>query len=180
MRLLKALPGILGPLLAVLAGMALLLRAADYLPTLWLRQVLPEVERFASVRELEARLGTKLLLPAYFPEYLAWPPARIELYHWPGLEVRIFISGREHQQTQLIIYQLLSAEVALPADPGLVLAEKNIEIRGQRAQLAWIRNRAGQNWCRLGWQGAQGRMVLLTKLPAAELVRIAQSMRAQQ
>lgn len=177
MRLLKDLPGIIGPLLAILAGMALLLRAADYLPSLWLREVLPEVERFQSPRELEAKLGTKLLLPAYFPDYLAWPPSRIELYHWPGLEVRMFIISREDQQTRLMIYQLLSDEVALPADPGLVLAEKNIDIRGRRAQLAWIRDRAGQRWCRLGWQAAQGRMVLLAKLPPGELVRIAQSMR---
>jgi len=177
MKLLRHLPGIIAPLLALLAGTTLLLRAVDYLPALWLREVLPEVERFHSPRELEARLGTKLLLPAYFPDYLAWPPARSELYYWPGLEVRIFIDSRDSRETQLIIYQLLADELALPADPGLVLAEKNIFIHGAGAKLAWIRDGAGQRWYRLAWRTAQARLVLLAKLPPGELVRIAQSMR---
>src|SRR5947209_1967239 len=81
--------------LALVAGAAAAaLRGLDRLPDLLGE---PAAGRpFTSVVAVERRVGARLLLPAYFPDTLQWPAARIRVIgHRPALVVLAFAARSE-------------------------------------------------------------------------------------
>ncbi len=70
-RLLASFAWILG---ATVAGVA----ALGAVPG-WLAGESGAVRRAATIQEAERRLGARVLVPGYFPERLAWPPAEIRV-----------------------------------------------------------------------------------------------------
>jgi hypothetical protein len=69
---------VLVPFVLVFAAAALLLRAADCAPAA-LGGEPRGLRRFETLQDVERATGVRVRLPAYFPDTLGWPPARIRL-----------------------------------------------------------------------------------------------------
>jgi len=89
------------------------LRVADWMPALAGGE--PRgARRFESVQDLERATGVRVLLPAYFPDTLGWPPARVRLAlaHPPVASVRFI--GRRAGGAELTVSQTLGGPGAIP------------------------------------------------------------------
>ena len=104
---------VLAPVLVV--GMAaLLLYGLDMLPA-YLPGFAPAVTEYNSVEEASSQLGFNIVVPVYFPSYLAWPPEKIlgQLKPFPLVQMS-FLSSDHHDEI-LLIYQSVSESRDLPA-----------------------------------------------------------------
>ena len=64
------------------------------------------LREYASITAAEAGLGFDIAVPAYFPNYLTWPPAHIEGQIEPVTFSRLtFVSSRGNEE-MLVIYQI--------------------------------------------------------------------------
>lgn len=102
---------------------ALLLRVADAVVPGWLGEP-RAVIRYESVQSAERDLGTRLMIPAVFPDRLSWPP--IEVLHTPGADrpVRMTFRSASTGDVVCVIAQTLDGTAALP--PGM-LVEGNLD-----------------------------------------------------
>jgi hypothetical protein len=129
-----------------------------------------------SIQEAEARLGQRILLPAFQPARLGWPPAEIRTAGGRHGSVRLRLSPREGAPVELV----QATEAGRPIDPALladrhVLAERRTRIGALPASLATV-TLDGTVWQELAFD-VDGRAVLLrTRGDLDELYRIAHSL----
>jgi hypothetical protein len=130
----------------------------------------------ASIQEAEARLGARILLPAFQPARLGWPPADIRTAGGRRGSVRIRLSPREGAPLEL----LQSVDAGRPIAPALladrnVLSERPTRIGDVDATIASVAV-DGAVWQELGFE-VDGRPVLLrSRGDVDELYRIAHSL----
>lgn len=129
-----------------------------------------------SIQEAEARLGARILLPAYQPARLGWPPAEIRTAGGRRGSVRLRLAPREGAPIELV--QATEAgraiDAALLADRN-VLSERRTRIGNLPATLASV-TLEGTVWQELSFD-VDGRAVLLrTRGDLDELYRIAHSL----
>lgn len=99
--------------LIVSGGMAAVLRAVDALPGILLGE--PRgIVRHASVEAAEKTLGTKVLLPAYFPDSLRWPPSSVRSGRVPAPGLGLQFTGREGGRERLFVFETLPAGSEFP------------------------------------------------------------------
>jgi hypothetical protein len=116
-------------LLLVLALAAALLRGLDVLP-----QELGEPaggRPFGSIAEVERRLGERLARPAYFPESLAWPPARLRVGGQRPATVVMGFTARSGGAERLLLGQTIGGAAEMPArlwSPGWVLEAAEVRL----------------------------------------------------
>ena len=96
---------------------AVLLRVADAVVPGWLGEPRASV-RYASVPAAERDLGTRLMLPAVFPDHLVWPPREVLLTPGAGRPVRLMFDDTTGSRIACIIAQTLDGTTDLP--PGLL------------------------------------------------------------
>jgi hypothetical protein len=129
-----------------------------------------------SIQEAEARLGARILLPAFQPARLGWPPAEIRTAGGRRGSVRIRLAPSEGAPVELV----QSTEAGRPIAPALladrnVLAERRTQIGTAPASLATV-TLDGTVWQELAFD-VDGRAVLLrTRGDLGELYRIAHSL----
>lgn len=86
-RMLASLVWVLGATAATIA----VLGAAPR----WISGESRAVRGAATIQEAERRLGARVLVPGYFPDHLAWPPAEIHVAGGRRGSVRLAIASRE-------------------------------------------------------------------------------------
>lgn len=163
---------------SVLAGVGL--RALDALPAL-LRGEGPGVVRVDSVEAAERLFGGPLVLPAFFPDTLAWPPSAIRVRTTPPVAVVLVFTGRDGRTARLWL-----CEVRGPAPPpdllpaGRSLHRVTLEVPGApgaAAVLERVQVADGSVSHDLVWRQDSGTIVLRYAGAADELVAIAHSLR---
>ena len=139
--------------------------------------------RYGSVEEVERRLGARLLLPAYFPETLEWPPATIRLLAGPPPSVVLSFAGRKGSGQRLVIYYQISGGAGPilpePLPPGQVLHTTTVSLQGSEGELSRIASEDGEIWHALSWEKEGRRIALRFKGPLGELLKMARSMGRQ-
>ncbi len=100
----RELARMIGKLVLVLGGTALALSVLNQIPALIGGEPVGVI-RLGSVAAAERRLGVRLLVPGYFPETLAWPPAKIEMVTTPEPTVLLTITDRSRTRVMVLIGQ---------------------------------------------------------------------------
>jgi hypothetical protein len=161
----------------VTAAAALVLAAVGSLPARFGGDT-REVRRAASLEDAERRLGARLLLPAYFPERLEWPPAQVRVAGGKGGSAALLFRSRGVRDDQPV--ELLQASSPAGAiDPELlgdrrVRGSSRTTVGSRPASIAEVL-RDGWTWRELSFE-VDGRSVLLrSKGDVDELYRMARS-----
>ena len=172
----KTLRGLL--LMLLLAGMAAaLLAAADRLPSLMQKGF---VRKYGSIEEAKQSLGLdNVLIPAYFPEGITWPPSLILAQKRPYSAAVMEFKKVGAEETALIVIQSSSAgsdrqlqRIAL----SQLKEETRYRLKGEMVLLQVGTCDNGMSCSRMTWQdNGLHHTVLLLSTPF-ELIRIAESM----
>ncbi len=176
--LLREVARLLIPWLAVMAAAAGALRFLNTLPSL-LRADIPSEKRLLStVEEGEREVELKLLLPAYFPDYLAWPPVRIEASPHPFQGLTLYFNSRTDLTLLLILQQVMGDD--LPPSPELMPELSGVEVRlvqvaRRPARLSSGLDKQGERWRELLWWADDRFIRLLGRLEERDLFRMARS-----
>jgi len=177
MRFLKEMPGIIFPILLVtmLAGIGLKLLGA--VPS-YIRGG-PPVESYATLEEAELALRMDILLPAYFPDYIRWPPAAITAQKEPGVMVSLLFLTRDGSRKAMWVHEIMPPSLDLEAsipEPKQVWRRTTVTMNGEEGWLLLGRDEEGYPSNQLRWPARGGFFIVTTIYPEEELVRIAQSM----
>ncbi|HEY3359002.1 MAG TPA: hypothetical protein VGQ83_37475, partial [Polyangia bacterium] len=124
-----------------------------------------------TMQEAEEVLGARLLLPAYFPDALAWPPRLLTAGRRPAPWVSMEVPRRDGTGG-LIIAQAIGAEPPAPRPAGRVVRRAGVAVGDGTARLEV---RAGT--AELRWQRGARRLLLAGPEAPETLVRIATAMR---
>ena len=156
------------------------LRIVDGLPA-WLSGEPRSVQAYDTVDELERVVRTRLLLPAFFPETLQWPPVRVLRSAGTGRPTLVAFLGRASGRERVILCQTLEGDAPIPARllaPGAVLEQRGVEVGPSPATLRRVRDTRGTVWTELTWV-EQSRRILIRVVPEmsdTELMRLARSL----
>jgi hypothetical protein len=164
--------------LAVVAAAALALKAADRLPAL-LSGTPPGVRVFPSVGDAERALRARIWLPAYYPDSLAWPPARVEAWAGPPTVVALRIHGRATPRERLVVVQSFDASASVPPQllpPGEVLTTAEVVVGKRPATVVRLVVPGGEVVHDVRWVHGDRRIVLRYHGPVEDLLLIAESL----
>jgi hypothetical protein len=167
-------------LAVVLALVAAGLRLLDLLPQ---RLAEPRGGRpFADVGSVERRLGERLALPAYFPQTLRWPAARIRVAGARPALVVLAFEGSGAAGERLWLAQSVGG-VEEPAaglwPEGVLLEAQGVSLRDGTGTLERLLAPDGRIWQQLRWE-RWGRLLLLRSLGSPEeLLLLARSVRKE-
>jgi hypothetical protein len=134
------------------------------------------VARVASLDAAEKLLGARVLLPAYFPDRLAWPPAEVRVAGGRGGAVALAFDARGGGRT-FELFQAVEDGDDVPEDllgERSVLREGRTTVGSLPARLATV-VAGGATWQELSWR-VGGRALVLRGPPGdPDLFRIAHS-----
>lgn len=135
---------------------------------------------YASVEEAEAALGLRIPMPAYFPEFLGWPPAEVTATRDQALVVTLVFLLRRSGEPALIVHEILRAEneevPELPLlQPERPIREVRVPIGGVSGALRTGTDREGRRWSRLTWRAEDRDMILIANFPEQTLLTMARS-----
>jgi hypothetical protein len=144
----------------------------------------PDEIAFASVAELERAAGERLILPAYFPESLNWPPIAIRAAGGRRPTAALLtVTGRTDGQPRLLLAQTLGGGGALPArlEPGgTVQGEEPVALPGAPdARLLRVLGADGEIWYEARWQRGGRAVLVRLRGSRAELLAMAASARKE-
>jgi len=157
---------------------AALLRVADHVPG-WLMGEPRALRSYDSVDALERELRTRLLLPAFFPETLQWPPARVLLSAGDGQPTRVEFRDTRTGRVRVVICQTIRHDAPIPPrllPEGEITDRRRVDLSGVPAELS-VAQRGDQRWMDLSLV-VQDRRVVVRGYPEtdeAELIRLARS-----
>jgi hypothetical protein len=161
-----------------LAFTGALLRVADHVPG-WLMGEPRAVRSYDSIDALERDLRTRLLLPAFFPETLEWPPARVLLSAGDGQPTRVEFRDTRTGRVRVVICQTIRHDAPIPPrllPEGEITGRRRVDLSGVPAELS-VARRGDQRWMDLSLV-VQDRRVVVRAYPEtdeAELIRLARS-----
>jgi hypothetical protein len=164
--------------LVVVAATVLALKAADRLPA-WLSGTPPGVRVYSTVGDAERALGTRIWLPAYYPDSLAWPPARVDAWPGPPAAVALRINERGTSREHLVIVQSLGASAPIPAallPPGEVLTTAEVGVGRARATVVRLVIPGGEVVHDVRWVHGDRRIEIRYHGPVEDLLLIAESL----
>jgi hypothetical protein len=158
----------------VLGGAALALATLDAVPT-WLHGEPRGVRRAVSIEEAERRLQAKVLLPAYFPDTLRWPPSTVRLTRDEGGSALSFLGA--DGAPALFLAQTAGHDGALPAGlrGRLAVIQQQSAPLGDGAVLARVVAEDGTLWNQLEWSAAGRHFLLRGRGSLDDLIRMARS-----
>jgi len=156
------------------------LRLIDTLPAWWSGEP-RSVRAYDTVDELEREVRTRLLLPAFFPETLAWPPSRVERSAGPGKPTLLAFRDRPSGRERVFLCQTLEGDAPIPARllaPGTIVEQRALEVSGSPAALRVVRGERGETWTDLTWVQQSRRIHIRAGAGTTqtELMRLARSL----
>jgi hypothetical protein len=132
--------------------------------------------RAATIQEAERRLGARVLVPGYFPERLAWPPAEIRVAGGRHGSVHLTFSCKDGG-SPVELLQSIDPGVPIAADlleARTVLKTDRTSVSGEPATLSEVLVH-GERTRELAWE-LQGRsMILRSRGDIEELFRMART-----
>lgn len=154
-----------------------LLATANWLPSLKQRGF---ARQYGSIEEAKGSLGLKhILVPAYFPEGISWPPSLILAQNKPYKAVVMEFKRAETMETALIVIQsdLRGSDTQLQRIRLSELKEESqYRLKGQSALLQVGTCDNGTPCSRIAWQDSGLHCTVLLMAPPFELIKIAESM----
>lgn len=165
----------------VVVAAAGLLRGLDSLPG-WLGAEPRGVKTFDSIEAAERHLKARLVVPAYFPDTLAWPPAAVRVDEGPPSAVGLTFLGRGSGEPRLILYQDLGGP-GFGGDPRslrllpawVVLQRTRTALHGRDVVLTRLLDEDGLVWHEVAWEVEGRRLALRSRGAVDELLTIAHS-----
>jgi len=164
-------------LLTVLVLFAAVLRLVDAIPGI-LVELPRTVREHPSVAFAERAIGRRVELPAYFPDSLRWPAARVRSSLGPARAVALAFSGADGRPARLALCDAIRS----PEDCDdlllasvTVLERRAIEFEGHQAQLRRVLERNGRLLHELRWQTGDRVRVMRYDGGVDQLLLMAQS-----
>jgi hypothetical protein len=163
----------------VLATSAILtaggLRVADMLPP-WVLDTPRGFVIYDTLADATRDLRTRLLVPAFFPSELAWPPASLVRAPGAGRPVLATFTDRRTGEPRLLVAQCVDGECEFP--PELLPPLENASVRrilsgGFEADLA---TSASSPWREVRGERHGRRVIVRFHGPDATLLRMARSL----
>ncbi len=140
------------------------------------------IREYDSIEEAESRLGFDIVVPSYFPDYLAWPPAEVRGQLQPiPMAQTLFLSSDDRAEV-LLISQILSSGEDLPiAWPWVesIQWEVPATIGGREGTVIVGRNAYGRELNGVHWRAEDFHFVLVTVHGVQELMTLARSMHSK-
>lgn len=169
-----------GLLVLVLAAAAATLAALDGVPA-WVNGESRDVRLAKSLEDAERRVRARLVLPAYFPDTLQWPPQRIRVLPGQVPAVSLVFTLRAGGEPRLVITQTIGAgeipERLLPVAGAL--DESRVAVGKTPGTLRRVVGPDGEIWRELTWIHGGRTIVARSKGTLEELIRMARSAREQ-
>ncbi len=120
----------------------------------------------------------RVYVPAYFPEYITWPPAEIFAQRRPFVLVMMHFTHRDSKSFALSFFQVDSRAVFEPpykSDVLYVRKESPVMINGRPGTLV-IAVCSGRERCnRVSWEEGIYRITLIADDTPEQLIRMAES-----
>jgi hypothetical protein len=130
----------------------------------------------------ELKLG-HIAIPAYFPQYLRWPPAEVYAQRKPFSAVLMHFTGNNSSDIILAIRQAESGHPDTPKlrmEPQTVSGEERISLKGRPALLVQGICPGKQPCNAVTWQDRGFSFTVVLKDSVKELLRVSESMLAEQ
>ena len=175
---LRGLTAALAPLVLVVAGTAAVLRMADWAPAV-LGGEPRGVRRYMSIEEAERATRARVRLPAFFPDTLGWPPARVRLAVGRPASLAVVVAGRAGSMAHLVVAQTLGARgpiSPLLLGPGVTLQSAAIEVAGRAATLTRLSLAGGALVHQVTWDSVDRTVSVRFDGPLDQLLRMADSL----
>lgn len=136
--------------------------------------------RVATVEEAERRLGARLVLPAYYPQRLAWPPEEIRVSGGRRGSFRLRLAARDGGAPLVFLAAVRPGEPIAPELLGerTIVGERRLAIGPHPARLASVLV-DGLSWQELSWEVDGHAVILRSRADIDELVRIARSLHGE-
>lgn len=160
----------------LLGGIALVLALLSLVPAHFKAE---GTKQYANIQDAELALGTKLLLPGYFPDYLVWPPARIEGRRQPTVQAEVTFLDRVSQEPALWVHQEISDRQewtpSLPR-PVTVVGRASEQVNEASAWLVTYRDAQGTEYRQIYWRQGERFLSITSIYTQSELERMARTM----
>ena len=147
----------------------------------WLPSVLQDegIKKYSSVDEARTALKIpRVYVPAYFPEYIKWPPAEIFAQRRPFPLVIMHFTHRDSRSFALSLFQVDSRagyEPKYKSDVLYVRKESQVKIKGREGNLV-IAVCSGRERCnRISWEEGIYRITLIADDTPEQLIKMAES-----
>lgn len=176
-----SLPRSLWAVPIVLLSAAAVLRALDEIPLL-LTGGSRQFARHPSLEQAEARLRLLLLLPAFFPDDLAWPPTGIASAGRPVVVCMSFRSRADGSE-RMRLCQTAATRAEWPSEllppPSRILLQETVPLpqAPESARLVTMRMGDAGIWSQLEWEHADRRLLLRFRGSRERALRLAASLR---
>ncbi len=172
-------------LVGILTSVGLVLGVAAI--TLWVLNGVPtqiqgtnKVLEFKDTRDAQLALGIKISRPAYFPDYLAWPPALIQAQKRPAIAVLMTFTSREQDREVLWIHEVIGQVdkvfVTQLPEPKKALQRSKIDLNGDEAELVLGQGLDGEAYNCIRWKHSNRYIAMATVYSQEELLKMARSM----
>lgn len=176
LRFLREMAGVVVPVLLLTLAAGALLRMLNKAP----EHIQPEqknVVLYQSIEEAERTLRIRILVPSYFPDYLAWPPLSIRSERKPKFKVTLEFRYQDRNQLALTLEESFPEEgkrLVLEPPPRPWHREFILLNGSQGEMISWI-DEEGFLWHNAKWK-ARGRLFEAKSiLPEEEFLRILRS-----
>ena len=158
------------------AVVLLLLKLLNWLPSVLENEGL---KKYGSVEDVRAALKIpRVYIPAYFPEYIKWPPAEIFAQRRPFPLVMMHFTHRDSRSFALSFFQVDSRsgfEPTYKSDVLYVRKESQVSIKGRAGNLV-IAVCSGQERCnRITWEEGIYKITLIADDNPEQLIKMAES-----
>lgn len=166
-------------LVLVLGGTVAALVALDAVPT-WLHGQPRGVRRAESVEDAERKLLARVILPAYFPDTLVWPPQEVRYTRDEGGAVSVAIRGKDGAPA-LFLAETLGPASRMPEGlcARLAVIQQQSAPLGEGAVLARVVAEDGSLWNQLEWSRDGRHFVLRGRGSLEDLIRMARSVHGE-
>jgi hypothetical protein len=162
-----------GSLLLVVGGLALCAAGLGQVPLLGRPDPRPHPVR--TMQEAEEVLGARLLLPAYFPDAFAWPPAGLTAGRRPSPWVAMAVARRDGGRG-IVVAQAIGRDPPAPRAAGRLVRREAVAVGDGAAELE-VRADGGRETAALRWRHGERRLLLAGPERPETLLRIATAMR---
>jgi len=168
---------ILAGLAVVLGSAAAVLAMLDAVPT-WILGEPRDVRRVGSLQEAERRLRTRLVLPAFFPDTIAWPARTIRVRAGPAPGAALEFDGRDGRPRLLVVQAARPGDVPERLVPAAnALDEVPVALGAASGTLRRVVGPDGEVWQEIRWR-VQGReLILRLRGTVDQAVKMAKSAR---
>jgi hypothetical protein len=147
----------------------------------WLNGGDRDVRPARTLEDAERRVRARLVLPGYFPDTIAWPPARIQVLPGSPPAVIMQFRARSDGAPRMVLAQTVGLgeipERLLPR--AAPVDEATVAVAGGDGSLRRIVGPDGEIWRELAWSQDGRTVVARSKGSVDELLRMARSARVQ-